>query len=139
VIFIISILISDISQCNGDHYQTSAPISLGNMRSLSADRGKNGGKRGERSGGENVRSTSQFINVRNVILSEDSGNSSLNTLSTTSSKKSAKSCDNLLIDGKGGVWSTEKKNGYLEDNHYMNKYNKDVVIQSHQVTKSVMI
>ena len=47
-----------------------------------------------KSGCENVDGDNQFINVRNVMLSEDSGNSSLNTY-TTDSRKSKKSFDKL--------------------------------------------
>ena len=70
--------------------QASAPLSLINMRSKSVDR-KNKDT-SNKVGKENVRSDAKFNNVQVVVLSEDSGNCSLNT-STTNSRKSANSCD----------------------------------------------
>ena len=80
--------------------QASAPLSLINMRSKSVDRKNNLKDTGNRAGKENVRS------VRGVVLSEDSGNYSLNT-STTDSRKSVNSCDNLSRSGDLDLWVKE--------------------------------
>ena len=49
---------------------------------------------GNRDGKENMRSVAKFIHMRGVLLSEDSGNYSLNTSTTDSS------CDNLSRGGE---------------------------------------
>ena len=67
------------------------------MRSKSVDRKVSQKEKSNRAGKENVRTTDKFPNVRGVVLSEDSGNCSHNT-STTDSRKSVKSCDNLSRD-----------------------------------------
>ena len=77
-----------------DLSQASAPLSLINMRSKSVDRKNHLKDTGNRAGKENVKSAARFSNV---VLSEDSGNCSLNT-STTDSRKSVNSCDNLRSD-----------------------------------------
>jgi hypothetical protein len=77
--------------------QASAPLSLINMRSKSVDKKVNHKDKCNRAGKENVRS------VRGVVLSEDSGNYSLNT-STTDSRKSVNSCDNLSRGGEADLW-----------------------------------
>ena len=82
-----------------DLSQASAPLSLINMRSKSVDRKNNLKDKVNRGGKENMRSDAKFTNVRGVLMSEDSGNCSLNT-STTDSRKSGTSCDNL----SRGLW-----------------------------------
>ena len=76
--------------------QASAPLSLIDMRSKSIDKDNIAGK-------ENVRDAAKFNKVRRVVLSEDSGNYSLNT-STTDSRKSVNSCDNLSRVGEAYLW-----------------------------------
>ena len=73
------------------------------MRSKSVDRKNHLKDTGNRAGKENVRSDAKFSNVRGVVLSEDSGNYSLNT-STTDSRKSVNSCDNLSRGGDLDLW-----------------------------------
>ena len=66
-------------------------------RSTSADHSRRG--MNVKSVKENVRGGSQFSNVRSVKLSEDSGNSSLDTY-TTDSRNSSRSFDNLTDLGR---------------------------------------
>ena len=77
--------------------QASAPLSLINMRSKSVDRKTHHKDKANRAGKESMRDATKCTNVSGVVLSEDSGNYSLNT-STTDSSKSVNSCDNLRID-----------------------------------------
>ena len=71
--------------------------------------------------------------MKNVMLSEDSGNCSLNTdtTSTTNSRKSAKSCDNLNQHGKNDLCVT--------DSDYGGRYSMEGGKQSLQESKSVII
>ena len=73
------------------------------MRSKSVDGKINPKDKGNRAGNENDRSAVKYSNVRGVVLSEDSGNCSLNT-STTDSRKSVNSCDNLSRGGEADLW-----------------------------------
>ena len=88
-------LFSDTSRYSNDISEASAPLSLGNLRSVTGDRNKHVRDVGEKRGGRDMKSGSQFKHVRRVNTSGDSGNSSLNT-NTTDSRKSAKSCENLI-------------------------------------------
>ena len=75
---------ADSSRCTNDPQHSATSSNSRNKakaRSASADRSRRG---------VNRKNDNQFINVRNVMLSEDSGNSSLNTY-TTDSRKSTKS------------------------------------------------
>ena len=97
------LLFPDTSSYPDNFSQTSTPSSFGNLRSFSADRKRHGRDGGEKSLKKNVRSDSQFINVKNVMLSEDSGNCSLNT-DTYDSRKSAISCHKLNAIEGNDLW-----------------------------------
>ena len=78
---------SDSSRYNNDPQHSATSSNSRNKakpRSASADRSRRG---------VNRKNDNQFINVRNVMLSEDSGNSSLNTY-TADSRKSDNSFNN---------------------------------------------
>ena len=113
------VIFTDTSLYPDDLYQAGAPPSLGKLRSKSADRKKKGRDEGDASDANNMRGDSQFIhesrpdqNVRNVMLSEDSGNCSLNT-SSTDSRKSAYSCDNLNSDREDNLWVKDSDDSAL--------------------------
>ena len=106
---------------------------MGKLRSKSADRKKKGRDEGDASDANNMRGDSQFIHVKNVMLSQDSGNCSLNTstTSTTDTRKSAKSCDNLNQHGKNDLC--------VIDSEYRGRYSMEGGKQSLQGSKSVII
>ena len=89
---IILILLSDKPSTFDELSQASAPLSLVNVRSRSADRKVHRKNKGERTLKDNMEGNAQLNSTKSLEWSQDSGNSSLNT-STTNSRRSGKTSD----------------------------------------------
>ena len=107
---IIFTLFSDNSRNTDVHSQASAPLSLGQIRSQSADRKLNRKTKKAKISEENMISDALLCpkkSLRNE-WSQDSGNSSLNT-STTDSRRSGKSVGDKSRKGEDVRWGTEER------------------------------
>ena len=107
---IIFILFSDNSRNTDIHSQASAPLSLGHMRSQSADRKLNRKTKKAKISEENMISDALLCPVKSLSVewSQDSGNSSLNT-STTDSRRSAKSVGDKRREGEDVRWARQER------------------------------